>query len=109
MIAFIAGLLLWIAALLGGMFAVSLNNKGHWLPQQLDNSLVAFLCGSVVAYWLAKSAIEGLEDFIAWLKGPTPLEQSREKIVSKPRSLNEVTPATPLNSITSCWPTAPRR
>jgi hypothetical protein len=24
--------------------------------------------------------IEGLEDFVAWLKGPAPLEQEREKI-----------------------------
>lgn len=79
---FIARLLLWIATLLGGIFAVWLY-KPHWLglPQVLDNPLVAFVCGSVVGYWLGRSVIvEPLEDFVAWLKGPTPLEQSRAKV-----------------------------
>src|SRR5262249_12302119 len=81
MIAFITGVLRWSATLFGGIFAVWLY-KPHWLglPQVLDNPLVAFLGGSVAGYWVANSFTEGLEDFVARLKGPTPLEQSRAKV-----------------------------
>src|SRR5262249_33431464 len=80
MMAFIAGLLLLFAAALGGIFAEWSNNVRHWLPRELDYEVVAFLCGFLGVYWLGQRFIERLADFIGWLKGPTPLERSREKI-----------------------------